>query len=241
MARAAVSHPQPIRVSPRLSTVARCPDARLISTRRSQQQRGSEAQVLLTLGGLVKNLALSASMWSVSSNPERVSFVWQVEGDRSAGEQHERERGFGGVKAVGAAGDEANLVVQSLGASLVDPEADRGEDPVAVLADRLAELDERREPAAGEAGQEPVDQHGDVVDREAGLEDPADGFLERVGAPDLAAGGLEPGEDGRLLIGEPLGLFEQRPAGVLEAVGDVLVAEEAQFIPVAAADLVQRR
>jgi hypothetical protein len=69
--------------------------------------------------------------------------VWEVKGDRAAGEQHERERGVGGVRAVGAAGDEPDLVVQGLGASLVDLEADRGEDPVAVLADRFAELDER--------------------------------------------------------------------------------------------------
>ena len=101
--------------------------------------------------------------------------MWQVKGDGSAGEQHERERGLGGVKAVRAAGDEADLVVECFGAALVDPEADRGEDPVAVFADRLAELDERREPAAGEAGQQPVDQELDVVELEAGFEDAADG------------------------------------------------------------------
>ena len=65
-------------------------------------------------------------------------------------------------------------------------------------------------------------------------------LLERVGAPHLAAGGLEPGEGDRLLVGELLGLFEQRPAGVLEALGGVLVAEGAQLVPVAAADVVQR-
>ena len=124
---------------------------------------------------------------------------------------------------------------------MVDAQADGGEDPVAVLADRLAELDERREPAAGEARQEPVDQHGDVVDVQAGLEDAADGFLERVGAPDLAAGGLQSGERGRLRVGELLGLLEQRPAGVLEALGGVLVAELGEFVPGAAAwTLVQR-
>ena len=55
----------------------------------------------------------------------------------------ERERGFGGVESVGAAGDEADLVVERLGAALVDPETDGVEDPVAVAADRLGEADER--------------------------------------------------------------------------------------------------
>ena len=50
--------------------------------------------------------------------------------------------------------------------------------------------DERFQAAAGQAGQQPLDQHLDVLEREADLEDAADGLFERVGAPDLAAGGL---------------------------------------------------
>ena len=92
-----------------------------------------------------------------------------------------------------AAGDEPDLVVERLGAALVDPEADRVEDPVAVFADRFAEPDEWFEPAAGEAGQQPVDEDRDVFEGEAGFEDAADGFFERVGAPYLAAGGLAVG------------------------------------------------
>ena len=69
---------------------------------------------------------------------------------------------------------------------------------------------------------------------------PRTALLECVGAPHLAAGGLDPGEGGRLLVAELLGLLEQRPPGVLEALGGVLVTEGAQFVPVAAADLVQR-
>ena len=53
-------------------------------------------------------------------------------------------------------------------------------------------LDERFQAAAGEAAEEPVDQHGDVVEGEAVFEDSADGFFEGVGAPYLAAGGLQP-------------------------------------------------
>jgi len=96
--------------------------------------------------------------------------VWEVKGDRPAGEQHERERGRGRVKAVGAADEQADLVVERLGAALVDAEADRGEDAVAVLADRPAELDERLEAAAGQAAEEPSDQRLDVLEGETGLE-----------------------------------------------------------------------
>ena len=96
------------------------------------------------------------------------------------------------------------------------------------------------EAAAGQAGEEPVDQDGDVVEREAGREDGAGGFLERVGAPDLAAGGLEPRERGGLGVGQVVGRLEQRPAGVLEALGGLLVAGGAQLVPVGAADLVER-
>jgi hypothetical protein len=123
---------------------------------------------------------------------------------------------------------------------LVDAEADRGEDPVAAFADRFPEPDERLEAAAGQAAEESLDQYLDVVERQAGFEDPADGLLERVGAPDLAAGGLDPGEGGGLLVGELLRSLEQRPAGVLEALGGLLVAERAQLVPVRAANLVQR-
>jgi hypothetical protein len=150
--------------------------------------------------------------------------VWEVKGDGAAGEEHQRERGVGGVKAVSTAGDEADLVVEGFGAALVDAEADGGEDPVAVFADRAAELDEWFEVASGQAGQEPVDQLFDVIWAEVGLEDAADGFFEFVGAPDLAAGGSDPGECDGLLVGELLGLLQQRPAGVLEAFGCLPVA-----------------
>jgi hypothetical protein len=92
-----------------------------------------------------------------------VKLVREAQGDRAAGEHHEGERGVGGVKPVGAAGDEPDPVVERFGPALVDAEPDRGEDPVAVLADRLAEPDERLEPAAGEAAEQPRDQQRDVV------------------------------------------------------------------------------
>ena len=41
------------------------------------------------------------------------------------------------------------------------------------------------------------------------------------------------------LVGEVLGVLQQRPASVLEALGGLLVTEGAQLVPVVAADLVQ--
>src|SRR3954451_3219002 len=95
------------------------------------------------------------------------------------------------MEAVGAADDQSDLVVERLGAALVDAQTDSGEDAGAVAADRLAEADERLEAAAGQAREEPVDEDLDVGDGEAGREDAADGFFEGVGAPDFAAGGLD--------------------------------------------------
>jgi len=58
-------------------------------------------------------------------------FVRRVEGDGAACEEHEGEGGVGGVKSVGAAGDEPDLVVECLGAGVGDPESDGGEDALA--------------------------------------------------------------------------------------------------------------
>jgi len=54
--------------------------------------------------------------------------VWEVKGDGAAGEQDERERGLGGVKAVGASGDQPDPVVERLGAALVGAAFGAGED-----------------------------------------------------------------------------------------------------------------
>ena len=59
----------------------------------------------------------------------------------------------------------------------VSPEVDCDEELDAVLADRLAVLDERREPATGEAAEEPPIRI-DVLEREAACpEDAAGGLL----------------------------------------------------------------
>jgi hypothetical protein len=105
--------------------------------------------------------------------------------------------------------------VERFGTALVDREADRGEDAVAVLASRLAEAHERRKAAAGGAACEVIDQGADVVDRQAGGEERSEGFLERVRAPRVTARLLELAGGG-LFVGEVLGAFELHPAGVFE-------------------------
>jgi len=99
-----------------------------------------------------------------------------------------------------------------------------GEDPVAVLADRASEPHERLQAAARQARQEPVDQLGDGVDGEARSEDRADRLLQRPGARDLTAGGVQRGERVGLALGEVLGVLQQRPAAVFEVLGGVWVA-----------------
>ena len=109
-----------------------------------------------------------------------------------------------------------------------------------MLADRFAEPDEWFEAAAGRAAEQRVEQQCDVLEAEAVLKDLAYCFFESVGAPDLAFGCFERVERRGLRVGEVLGFVEQRPAGVLEALGGLLVAERSQLVPVRAADLVQR-
>src|SRR5664279_264311 len=62
--------------------------------------------------------------------------VWQFGFDLSAGEHDECEGGFGGVEAVGAVDHRADLVVESLVASVAQFQVDRGGDAVLMGADR---------------------------------------------------------------------------------------------------------
>ena len=93
-----------------------------------------------------------------------------------------------------------------------------------MLADRAAEPDERSQAAAGQAGQQPVDQLLDGRDREPRREDRADELLHRPCAGDLAASGVEDSERGGLAVGEVLGVLQQRPARVLEGLGGLALA-----------------
>ncbi len=129
------------------------------------------------------------------------------QGDGSAAEHDQCERGLGGVESVGASGDEPGLVVERLVASVVDLQANAGEDALTVLSDRSAELDERLQAAARRAGAEAGQQRGDVGWGEAGGEDRAERFLERVGAGDAPAVGLQRSERLGLAVGEVLGVL----------------------------------
>ncbi len=111
------------------------------------------------------------------------------------------------------------LLLSASWRALFESEPDRGEDAVAVLADCAAEADERRQAATGQARQQPVEQHLDVLDAQAGGEDAADGLLELVGAPHLVAGAAQFAVGGGLAVGEVVGVLQQHPAGVLEALG----------------------
>lgn len=154
-----------------------------------------------------------------------MSFVGECQVDRPAGEVDQGECGLGGVEAVGAPGDESDLVVERLDAGVGDGELDRGEDPLAVLADRLGEAQERWEAAAGGARAEAPQQLGDVGFGESWGEDRAQCLLELVGAGDLAARALERLQRFGLLVGEVGRVLEQCPASLLELPGGVLVAE----------------
>jgi hypothetical protein len=77
--------------------------------------------------------------------------------------------------------DEPDDVVDAFGAAVVDAQPDRGEDAVAVLADRFGCLDERVDAGSAGAGQPPVDQLFDLLGVQVTGEDGAEGFLEGVG------------------------------------------------------------
>jgi hypothetical protein len=80
---------------------------------------------------------------------------------------NEREHGLGGVESVCPTDDQFRLVVQRLRSGVAQLQATGGEDPLAVFADRSAEPDEGGEPAAGETGEQPIDQFADRLDGEA--------------------------------------------------------------------------
>ncbi len=108
-----------------------------------------------------------------------------------------------------------------------------------MFSDRLGETDEGLQAAAGGAADEAVDEDGDVLEVEACGKDAPERLLEGVGEPDRATSVFELAVCDGLLGGEVLRVLQQRPAGVLEALGGFLVTEGAQLVPVVAADFVQ--
>jgi len=86
--------------------------------------------------------------------------------------------------------------------SFVDPQLDCREDPVTVLADGLGGLDHRVDAGPAGLGDPPVDELGDLLGGQVAGEDGAEGFLQRVGAPYLAAAAFELAQGGGLLVGQ---------------------------------------
>ena len=87
------------------------------------------------------------------------------------------------MKGEAAVADEPDAAVETFEASVVEAEADRGEDPVAVTADGAGELYERLQPGAGGPGEPGVD----VLGRERGifeLVEDAELFFEQEGSVD---------------------------------------------------------
>src|SRR5680860_1064709 len=79
-------------------------------------------------------------MWSL--------LVRQPQGDGAAAQHHQRRCSLGGVETESATSDEANGRVSSLHAAVAESQADGGEDPVAVPADRAAQLGKHRDARA---------------------------------------------------------------------------------------------
>src|SRR6266508_2282653 len=165
--------------------------------------------------------------------------VWEAEGDRAAGEHHQRERRLGGVEPIGAAGDEPHLVVERLDSGVVDPQPDGGEDAIAVLVDRGGELDERFQTAAAGLDAPAVQQFGRLVGSEVAGEDRPQALLEPIGAPGRAAVAAQRAQGGGLGVGQSLGSLEQHPACPLELLGLVGV-HSAKLVPDLPADLIER-
>ena len=109
---------------------------------------------------------------------------------------------------------------------MVEAQAGRGEGPVSVLAEDLAEAADRLKPPAGNAAEYPVDQRVDVLETDVGLEDAACRLFELVGRHTFG----RRRERGGLLVDQLLGPLEQAPAGILK-LGGLLVAEAPPLVP----------
>ena len=80
--------------------------------------------------------------------------------DGAAGEHDQGEGGLGGVEPERSSHDEPHPLVESLETGVGEPEADRGQDAVAVGADGAAGFDEWLEPGTLDSGTPAVQQVG---------------------------------------------------------------------------------
>ena len=101
------------------------------------------------------------------------------------------------MKAEGAVADQADLAVEAFEAAVGEPEADGGEDAVAVGAQGAREPDERSQPRARGPGQPGIEVRG----RERGVGQVVEQpqlFAQQEGAVEAAVGLLDFGERGEL-------------------------------------------
>src|SRR5438552_2330553 len=140
------------------------------------------------------------------------------------------------MEAVGAASEEARLVVEPLDEPVRDLPADVGDDLVEILADRLRRAHEGREPRP-ERPRDPAEQEGADHVRLPSVEDVAEQLLEEVSTVEAKVGALELGELCLLGVGQVHEVLEQRPARVLERLGGLGIVPS-QLLPQLAARLV---
>jgi len=105
---------------------------------------------------------------------------------------------------------------------------DRGDDPIALLADGAGKLDECRQPAAARPHQPTVQQP--LGDRRGEPVDLAQLLLEQIRAIQPGVGLLDRGELDGLAVGEVLGVLPHRKPGALQLTRELQVALPAGFV-----------
>jgi hypothetical protein len=127
--------------------------------------------------------------------------VRQLEIDRTAREHDECERGLGGVDAVGASDEEADLGVHALDPAVADALLQGIHYDPSTLAHGASRLHERGETIANGSCDPAIEEFDGVGRLEVAGEYGAELLLHLVSAPDAAAVALE----GRELVGLSLG------------------------------------
>src|SRR5664280_927811 len=141
------------------------------------------------------------------------------------------------LEAEGHPGQETHLGVRALDQPVGQPVLEAGVDRDTVLGDPLGQVDESGDPAAPGPGQPMVEQALAVLALER--EDLTQLLLEQVGPVEAVVDLGDPGQLGRLLVGEVFGVLPQRVPGVFEVAGVPAGPLLAGRVPCLAANLVQ--
>jgi hypothetical protein len=122
--------------------------------------------------------------------------------DRSECHHDESEHRVGGVEAVRPVDDESHPPIESLVASTVRGEANRGEVPRLALANGLDRDDEQLKPAALYPRTEPVEHHGDLFLVEVAAKDRPKCLFERLGTPEITPSTFQLAKHDGLVVAE---------------------------------------